>query len=111
MAQSTANIIDRVLPRGVPLRQWVLTCPFELRARLGVDAPLLGELSAAVNDCLLGFYERALRARIAPLPTRDGQPERRRKLHSGTELSAVIKARCMRKTALATATDTYSVGQ
>jgi hypothetical protein len=84
MAQSSANIIDHVLPRGVPLRQWVLTCPFELRARLGFDAPLLGELSAAVNGCLLDFYERALRPRVAPLPILDRQPNRRAKLHSGT---------------------------
>ena len=84
MAQSSANIIDHVLPRGVPLRQWVLTCPFELRARLGFDAPLLGELSAAVNGCLLDFYERALRPRVAALPIRDGQPGRCPKLHSGT---------------------------
>jgi hypothetical protein len=84
MAQSSANIIDQVLPPGVPLRQWVLTCPFELRARLGFDAPLLGQLSAAVNGCLLDFYERALRPRSAPLPSLDGQPGRRPKLHSGT---------------------------
>ena len=68
----------------MPLRQWVLTCPFELRARLGFDAPMLGELSATVNDCILRFYERALQPRIALLPTLDGRPERRRKLHSGT---------------------------
>jgi transposase-like zinc-binding protein len=84
MAQSSANIIDHILPRGVPLRQWVLTCPFQLRARLGFDAALLGELSAAVNGCLLDFYERALRPRVAALPIRDGKPGRRPKLHSGT---------------------------
>ena len=65
MVQTSANIMDHVLPRGVPLRQWVLTCPFELRARLGFDAPLLGELSAAVNGCLLDFYERVATARLS----------------------------------------------
>jgi hypothetical protein len=85
MAQSAANLIDHVLPHDVALRQWVLTCPFELRARLGFDAPLLGELSAVVNDCLLHFYEHKLRERIAPLPPPDTQaPTRRRKLQSGT---------------------------
>lgn len=84
MAQTSANIIDHVLPRGVPLRQWVFTCPFELRARLGFDAPLLGELSAIVNDCILRFDERALQSRIALSPTVDGSPERSRKLHGGT---------------------------
>jgi hypothetical protein len=84
MAQTSANIIDHVLPRRVPLRQWVLTCPFELRARLGFDAPLLGELSATVNDCILRFYERALQPRIALVPACDGRPERHPKLHGGT---------------------------
>ena len=85
MAQSAANLSDHVLPHDVALRQWVLTCPFELRARLGFDAPLLGELSAVVNDCLLRFYEHKLRERIAPLPPHDTQaPTRRRKLQSGT---------------------------
>jgi hypothetical protein len=54
-----------------------------LRARLGFGAPLLGELSATVNGCILGFYERALQPRIALPPTIDGQPERRRKRHGG----------------------------
>jgi hypothetical protein len=64
----------------VPLRRWVLTCPCELRARLGFDAPVLGEMSATVNDCILRFYERALQPRVTLLPALDGAPERRRKL-------------------------------
>jgi hypothetical protein len=67
MAQTAANLIDHVLPRSVPLRQWVLTFPFELRARLGFDAELLSQLCGVINDALLGFYERALRERVGPL--------------------------------------------
>jgi hypothetical protein len=36
MAQSAANLADHVLPI-VPLRQFVVTFPFELRARLAYD--------------------------------------------------------------------------
>jgi hypothetical protein len=85
MAQTAANLIDHVLPQDVPLRQWVLTFPFELRARLGFDAALLSELCSLVNDALLGFYERALRQRAGPLETTDDDtPKQRRKLQSGT---------------------------
>jgi len=66
MAQTAANLIDHVLPQDVALRQWVLTFPFELRARLGFDAELLSELCGVVNDALLRFYERALRERVGP---------------------------------------------
>jgi hypothetical protein len=55
-----------VLPEAVPLRQWVLTFPFELRARFGFDAKLLSEVSGVVNAALLGFYERALGDHIQP---------------------------------------------
>jgi ADP-ribosylglycohydrolase len=66
-------------------RQWVLTFPFELRARLGFDAELLSKLCGVVNDALLGFYERALRERVGPVQTIDhAAPKRRRKLQSGT---------------------------
>jgi len=41
MAQSAANLVDHVLPM-VPLRQFVITFPFELRARLAYDGKLLG---------------------------------------------------------------------
>jgi hypothetical protein len=40
MAQSAANLVDHVRP-DVPLRQYVVTFPFELRARLACDGKLL----------------------------------------------------------------------
>lgn len=58
MAQTAANLVEHVLPEGVPLRQWVLTCPFELRARLGFDGKLPSELCGVVNDAPVGFYAR-----------------------------------------------------
>ena len=66
MAQTAANLVDHVLPSGVPLRQWVVTFPFELRGRLGFDAPLLSAVSRVVVDSVLGFYERRMRERISP---------------------------------------------
>jgi Uma2 family endonuclease len=60
MAESAANLVDHVLPR-VPLRQFVLTLPFELRARLGFDAALLGAANRLFVDSVLGFYRRTLR--------------------------------------------------
>ncbi len=52
MAQTAANLIDHVLPERVPLRQWVLTVPFELRARLAHDAELLGGVSRELGGAV-----------------------------------------------------------
>ena len=47
-----------VLPEGVPLRQYVLTLPFELRARLAYDRELIGAVGRIFVDSVLGFYAR-----------------------------------------------------
>ena len=60
MEQTTANLLDHVIPR-VPLRQFVLTLPFELRTRLGYDGALLGAVSRVFVDSVLGFYGRRMR--------------------------------------------------
>ena len=39
MADTAAHLVDRVLPRA-PVRQWVLSLPFDLRYRLAHDARL-----------------------------------------------------------------------
>ena len=106
MVQTAANVVERVLPPDVPLRQLVVTFPFELRGRLGFDSKLLSEVSGVVVDSILGFYERRMRDVIGPLPRiactepssqqgiEDGDPDtsstsrrpktRRRKFQSGT---------------------------
>jgi hypothetical protein len=61
MAQGAANLVDHVLPRA-PLRQFVLTVPFELRARLAYDGALLGAVGRIFVDSVLGFYRERLRA-------------------------------------------------
>jgi len=58
MAQTAANLVDHVLPPQVPLRQWVLTVPFELRARLAYDAELLGGVSRELGSAVMDFYRR-----------------------------------------------------
>jgi hypothetical protein len=60
MAQTAANLTEYVLPK-VALRQWVLTVPFELRARFGFDGKLLGAVSRLFVDSVLGWYRRRLR--------------------------------------------------
>jgi hypothetical protein len=45
----------------VPLRQFVFTVPFELRARLAYGGKLLGAVGRLFIDSVLGFYRRTLR--------------------------------------------------
>jgi hypothetical protein len=59
MAQTAANLIDHVLP-PVPLRQLVLTLPFELRRRLAYDGPLLGAVSRVFVTSVLAWYRRRM---------------------------------------------------
>ena len=61
MAETAANWIDHVLPTRAPLRQWVLTLPFELRARIAYDRELLSRITRLFADSVLGFYRRAMR--------------------------------------------------
>jgi hypothetical protein len=63
MAQGAANWVDHILPSAAPLRQWVLTVPHELRARLAYDRKLLGAVGRLFVDTLLRWYARSFRAR------------------------------------------------
>jgi hypothetical protein len=60
MAQSAANLVDHVLP-DVPLRQIVVTFPFELRARFAYDGKLLSAVTRIAIDSVIGFYKRRIR--------------------------------------------------
>lgn len=61
MAETSANWVEHVLPSSAPLRQWVLTLPFELRARVAYDRELCGRITRLFADCVLGFYRRTMR--------------------------------------------------
>jgi hypothetical protein len=51
--------VDHVLP-DAPLRQWVITLPFEIRARLAYDAESLGAVSRTFVQCVLDWYRRRM---------------------------------------------------
>src|SRR5262249_58194967 len=59
MAQTACNLLDHVLPH-VPLRQWVLTLPHELRRPLAYDRELLAKVGRIFVSSVLGFYRRRL---------------------------------------------------
>src|SRR5258708_23986242 len=59
MAQTACNLLDHVLP-DVPLRQWVLTLPHELRRRIACDRRLLANVGRIFVSWVLGFYRRRL---------------------------------------------------
>ena len=51
MAESAAHLVDEVLPHK-PLRQWVLSLPFQLRYLLAANPKVVGEV--------LQIFHRAL---------------------------------------------------
>jgi hypothetical protein len=55
MANTAAHLVDRVIPR-VPVRQWVLSLPFELRALAAFDAKVLAALVRMFVDTLEARY-------------------------------------------------------
>jgi hypothetical protein len=63
MAATGADLVEHIIPENAPLRQWVLTLPFELRARLAYDGKLLGAVCRTFVDSVLAWYRRHLRDR------------------------------------------------
>jgi len=61
MTERAAHLIDHVLPRA-PVRQWVLSLPFELRYRLAWDHALCRAVLAVYTRALLGFYRKRAEA-------------------------------------------------
>ncbi|MDF2698047.1 MAG: hypothetical protein K0S65_6430 [Labilithrix sp.] len=55
MANEAAALVDRVLP-AVPVRQWVLSLPFELRALAAFDAKVLAAFSRSFADAVGQWY-------------------------------------------------------
>lgn len=60
MAQTAVNWLAHVLP-ATPLRQYVVTFPFELRQRLAYDGKALGAVGRIFMDSVLGWYRRRMR--------------------------------------------------
>jgi hypothetical protein len=61
MTERAAHLIDHVLPRA-PVRQWVLSLPFELRYQLAWDHKLCRAVLAVYTRALLGFYRKRAKA-------------------------------------------------
>ena len=55
MTRQTAHIVDNVLP-DVPLRQWVLSLPFELRPMVSLDRELLNRALKIFIEEIFRFY-------------------------------------------------------
>ena len=65
MAATAMHLVDKVLP-DAPVRQWVLTVPWELRRLLAADIKLFGAVVKIFVRVVSGFYlERARQAGIA----------------------------------------------
>ena len=61
MADTAARLTDEVLPR-VPVRQWVLSFPYEIRYRLAWDGELVSAVLAIFLRVVYGWYRRQARA-------------------------------------------------
>jgi Putative transposase/Transposase zinc-binding domain len=57
MANTAAHLVDRVLP-AVPVRQWVLSLPFELRRLAAFDAEVLAALARIFAEALADRYRQ-----------------------------------------------------
>jgi Putative transposase len=57
MCNTAAVVVDRVLP-DIPVRQWVLSTPFEMRLLLARDAEAFGELTRIFMEEVLARYRR-----------------------------------------------------
>jgi hypothetical protein len=57
MNETAALLVDHVLP-PVPVRQWVLTLPIELRYRLAYDGRLCSDVLTVFQRAVSGWYRR-----------------------------------------------------
>jgi hypothetical protein len=63
MADTSARLVDDLIPRGAPIRQWVLSFPIEVRYRLAYDGQLLKEALSVFVRAVSGWYKRVARDR------------------------------------------------
>ena len=61
MNNTAAHVVDRVIPE-VPVRQWVLSLPFDLRARAAYDATVLSTIIRAFANALSARHRSWARA-------------------------------------------------
>ena len=58
MADTAARLVDNVFPVNVPVRQWVISLPIEIRYRLAYDGKLLSDVLAVFLRVVRGWYYR-----------------------------------------------------
>jgi hypothetical protein len=58
MADTSARLVDDVFPAGVPVRQWVLSLPINVRYRLAYDGKLLSDVLSVFLRVVRGWYRR-----------------------------------------------------
>jgi hypothetical protein len=58
MADTAARLVDDVFPPGVPVRQWVLSLPINIRYRLAYDGTLLSDVLTVFLRAVRGWYRK-----------------------------------------------------
>lgn len=65
MASTAAHLVDRVLPT-VPLRQWVLSLPFEIRRLAAFDPKVLSRINKTFVEEIFAHYRGGMTEAEAP---------------------------------------------
>ena len=68
MADTAAWLVDRVIPDGVPVRQWVLSLPYRLRLVCAYEADACALVRGLLVRVVSGMYERRARRLGLPRP-------------------------------------------
>ena len=71
MVDTAARLTDEILP-AVPVRQWVLSMPFEIRYRLAWDGKLVSAVLAVFLRVVYGWYRRQANKQARRRPLRLG---------------------------------------
>ncbi len=58
MADTSARLVDDVFPPDVPVRQWVLSLPIQIRYRLAYDSKLLSSVLRVFLRVVHGWYRK-----------------------------------------------------
>jgi Transposase zinc-binding domain/Putative transposase len=58
MADTSARLVDDVFPPDVPVRQWVLSLPINVRYRLAYDGKLLSDVLSVFLRVVRGWYRK-----------------------------------------------------
>jgi hypothetical protein len=61
MSDTAARLVDDVFPDDVPVRQWVLSLPINIRYRLAYDGALLSKVLSVFLRVVQGWYRRQMK--------------------------------------------------